>query len=116
MHQLIFAAVAALSAAGVALAQDHAGEGFYGNNPNDPGNGIANASGLPPSGFTTRQKVVMADAVQGYRLACETDRTTLCGDKTGRPADRCLSYHRLKLSSSCKQARITLDLAARGAL
>ncbi len=117
-YQLIFAAVAALSAAGVALAQDQAGQTFFGNSPTgaDAGYGTAGPSGQASSGFTKRQKVAMADAVQGYKLACEPDRATLCSDKTGAPADRCLVYHRLKLSSPCKQAMTQLDLAQRGAL
>jgi hypothetical protein len=115
-YQLIFAAVAALSAAGVALAQDHAGEAFFGHSDDDGVHGTAGPPARPAVGFTKRQKLAMADALQDYKLACEPDRATLCSDKMGAPADRCLIYYRLKLSSPCKQAMTQLELAQRGAL
>jgi hypothetical protein len=54
-------------------------------------------------------------AVPQMRLACAADRQSLCADKTtDLAADRCLEYHRLKLSRPCHQAWDKLTVAAEG--
>jgi hypothetical protein len=50
------------------------------------------------------------------RLACATDRETLCGDKSTQAAGRCLSYHRLKVSAPCRQAIEKVWMAGQGRL
>jgi hypothetical protein len=118
MKYLIFAAaVAALGLAGVAVAQDRAGAGpVYGVNP--PSTAPNWADGDTGSGpyVTKHQKAAMAGAAQGYKLACAPDRATLCKGKGGNSALECIAYHRLRLSTPCKQALTNLDLAQRGAL
>ena len=116
IHQLIFAALAALSAAGVALAQDRAGEAFYGNTPMDPY--VNNpGSGLPPLSITKHQRVAMTQASDAYRLACAPDRAMFCTDKDWRHNQLgCVEYYRLKVSPSCKSALTQLHLARQGAL
>ena len=118
VHQLIFVAAAALSAAGVALAQDHAGEGFYGNAPMDnyqfPDPGAWQRS-APLD--TKHQREVRASAQEGYKLACAPDREMLCKDKDWRRNQLgCVNYYRLKVSPSCKSALTQLHLAQQGAL
>lgn len=117
-YQLIFAGVAALSATGVALAQDRAGEAFFGHSASDD---IVSYGLAPPPPQAPWMKRQISDglksAVPQMRLACAADRQSLCADKTSDPsADRCLQYYRLRVSSSCKQALIQVDLALRGAL
>ena len=66
---------------------------------------------------STRSKTLLNGAIRDYRKACVPDRESLCAGKTSEEtALRCLDYHRLRLSSPCKQAMTNLDLAQRGAL
>jgi hypothetical protein len=74
-----------------------------------------------PSGLDTRMRQQVADglrvAVPQMRQACAADRQALCADKTTNlTADRCLEYHRLKLSKPCHQAWDKLTMAAEGRL
>src|SRR5471030_2664261 len=74
-----------------------------------------------PSGLDTRMRQQVADglkiAVPQMRQACAADRQSLCADKTSNlAADRCLEYHRLKLSKPCHQAWDKLTMAAEGRL
>jgi hypothetical protein len=56
-------------------------------------------------------------AVPQMRMACAADRQSLCADKTSNlSADRCLEYHRLKVSRSCRDAWDKLTMAAEGRL
>ncbi|HEY3947575.1 hypothetical protein [Phenylobacterium sp.] len=74
-----------------------------------------------PSGLQTKMTQQVFDglkvAVPQMRLACATDQQSLCADKTNHLAvDRCLEYHRLKLSSPCKAAWDQVTKAAEGRL
>ena len=50
-------------------------------------------------------------AAQQMNLACAADAQTLCANKTPRAMNRCLDYHRLRLSKPCKNAMDQLRLA-----
>ena len=115
------AALGALSLAfaGAASGQDHGGGGaFYGNGGSptytaaDPGAGAPELS----THATKHRRDAMASAAQGYKLACAPDRASLCQGKSGDRALECIDYHRLKLSSPCKDALTQLQLAQAGAL
>jgi hypothetical protein len=105
--------VAALALAGSALAQpgtDHAGGGVlvpYPFNSSDNGGAYASPHGAGQFGAALSQ----------MRLACTTERQTLCADKaTTRAADSCIRYHRSKLSAPCRQAQDRVQMAAEGRL
>jgi hypothetical protein len=56
-------------------------------------------------------------AVPQMRLACAADRQSLCADKTSNlAADRCLEYHRAKISRPCHDAWDKVTMAAEGRL
>jgi hypothetical protein len=87
----------------------------------DPGRPVGRNAPALPSGLQTKmtQQVAagLSSAVPQMRMACATDRQSLCADKTTNlSADRCLEYYRLKLSSPCKQAWDKLTMAAEGRL
>ena len=59
----------------------------------------------------------MLQEFSGNLRACAVDRQSLCADKTtDLSADRCLEYHRLKVSSPCRQAWDRVQMAAEGRL
>jgi hypothetical protein len=90
-------------------------DGFNGTgHPSDP-----NFPGLPEADPRFKRPAVDAlrIAVPQMRQACAVDRQSLCADKTSNlAADRCLEYHRLKLSKPCHQAWDQLTIAAEGRL
>jgi hypothetical protein len=50
------------------------------------------------------------------RKACAAERETLCAGKSGKAADRCVVYHRLKASEPSKHALVRLELTQEGRL
>ncbi|MBS0361702.1 MAG: hypothetical protein JSR98_10000 [Proteobacteria bacterium] len=82
--------------------------------------GGATVDGRGPVLPTVMERQVAAGlktAVPQMRLACAADQQSLCGDKAGNLAvDRCLEYHRQKLSRPCKSAWDKVTMAAEGRL
>jgi hypothetical protein len=108
---------AALALTGVATAQDREGASpVYGVNPPTAAPNWADGHPASSPSLTKQQKAEIADAAAAFKLACTEDRAALCQGKSARAMDRCLVYHRLRLTSPCKQALTQLDLAQRGAL
>jgi hypothetical protein len=90
-------------------------EGFNGSDrvrdPNLPGLLAADPRFKRPAADALRI------AVPQMREACAADRQSMCSDKSSNlAADRCLEYHRLKLSKPCHQAWNNIALAAEGLL
>jgi hypothetical protein len=127
--QVLAATVAALALAGVAVAQPSAPpyvEGPGGTSPprteyqqtfRTPGgssqadiNHRRSYSNLSASA-DYRQKVV------AYRMACASDRTTLChGRNSANAVYECLRIRRSKLSEPCRAATYAVERAAADAL
>jgi hypothetical protein len=87
----------------------------------DPGRPVGRDAPALPSPLQSRMTQQVSDglklAAPQMRLACAADRQSLCADKTSNlAADRCLEYHRLKVSKACRQAWDRLTLAAEGRL
>jgi hypothetical protein len=145
MKYLMIAGLAALTLAGAAAAQVIQGtergivpQGSFGADPvqplgshwtnpqlwdgyDDPNRPTGNEFPALPSGLDTRMRSQVTSglkvAVPQMRMACAADRQSLCADKaTNLAADRCLEYHRLRLSKPCHQAWDKLTLAAEGRL
>ena len=111
--------IAALTLAGAVAAEaqpDTRSGPIYGYQPQEGPSGIRG----PIVRSNPNQKQIAAGlkvAVPQMRLACSADRQSLCADETTTAsADRCVAYHRLKVSAPCKHALINLELARRGAL
>ena len=111
MKLSIVLGVAALALAGSALAQpgsDHSGGvliPYPYNSSDNPG------AYAPPGNGQFRV------ALSQMRLACTTERQTLCSDaKSTRAADSCIRYHRSKLSTPCREAQDRVQMAADGRL
>jgi hypothetical protein len=132
-RQVLVAAIAVLALAGIASAQSRGGGAFV------PGPGGSVVPGGPqtdrqynlsqpvdfgnpynPGGPARRgssKGIVPMSVRNDFRLQCASDRETLCADKKSDvAADRCIRYHRLKLSASCKQALTKVQLAYDGRL
>lgn len=143
MKLYIIAAVAVLAGAGAAAAQvtifgqerdDVVPKQAYGappvqalgshwTNPElwdgypDSGANLTHGSPAFSTEVTRQVAAGLKTAVPQMRLACAADQQSLCADKTSNlAADRCLQYHRLKLSSPCKQAWDNVTRAAEGRL
>ena len=105
---IAFAALAALSATGVSLAQGS--EQVF---PPDPVPHGASTFGGPvyvsPRVMAERQQ-----AREEFRLACEADRESLCSKEARGATLRCINYHRLRVSTPCKQALTDLRRAQTG--
>ena len=109
-------AILALAVAGAAIAQAH-NNPVYGMSPPQPSSGsygsVQAAPDLLPN-LTVKQQAAISSAVHRYQIACRTDLDSLCNAKWRHRADECLAYHRLRLTSSCKQAMDRLIVAKRG--
>jgi hypothetical protein len=94
-------ALGAFAVAGAALAQD-AGSGV----PPPP---------TPTFTIPSLDEYIRSEAVTASRevhRACAAEMRTLCPGKAGGAADRCLVYHRLSFSKSCRVAITGFERAA----
>jgi hypothetical protein len=120
MKLLKLAPLVTIALAGAATAQPSPGVAFYGNGVY--ADSAPSSSGVrwqTPRSNPNAQEIAagLKVAMPQMHLACAADRQSLCADKTtDRSADRCLNYHRLKLSTPCKQAWVKVSLAREGAL
>jgi len=118
MKRFVFAAATTALALSAAAAQGQ-GNPVYGVQAPPPSPSFFDRAQSEPYAravLSAKQKVTLVSAVQGFRNSCEADRQALCAGKPDRAVGRCLAYHRLRLSGSCKQAMDNLGLAWNGAL
>jgi len=106
----IMLGVAALALAGSAFAQPES----------DHPSGVSSRPAFDYQDGLRVQSEIFAQlrvAVPQMRLACAADRQTLCSDKkSAGAADRCIRYHRLKVSERCRQAQDHVEMAREGRL
>lgn len=117
MRLPVVAAFAALTLAGLAGSAVGQAGPVYGREAPLPDRGsygpVQTAPALGPFPNLKRQAAI-SSAVHQYQIACRTDLDSLCNAKWRHRADECLVYHRLRLTSSCKQAMDRLIVAKRG--
>ncbi|MBS0334975.1 MAG: hypothetical protein JSS35_19560 [Proteobacteria bacterium] len=116
----LVAVVAALAWASAAFAQFGAGA------PVSPqggsGSNITSSSGVDIADPLPRYRSAQAQAayrgvVREYQAACAWDRESLCAAKASEAsANRCLTYHRRKLTAGCRTAVDHMELAREGRL
>ena len=95
----VFAAASAVTLGDAALAQD---------------TGVP-APPIPNFTIPELDDYLRSDAVVASRevhRACEAEMQALCAGKSGAAADRCLVYHRLNFSKTCRRAITGFERAA----
>lgn len=116
----MIAALIATALSGSASAQ--LGAGAPVSSQGGSGSNVTSSSGFNtadplPRYVNTKTQAAYRGVVRDYQAACAWDRESLCGDKSSEAsANRCLTYHRQKLTATCRSAVDRMELAREGRL